>query len=105
MTIGAKQRASLFPCGLGGVTGCIPGFAALPAQCTQGIAQQRAFLVFQALYRLWLGQDFSLQISYNRLTTLTGGGSGCASFAMRTAFPAMRLFDCSGLGPSLAVEQ
>jgi len=47
---------------LGRVTGYVPGFAALQAQCAQGITQQRPFLVTQALYGLWLGQDVILQI-------------------------------------------
>jgi len=47
---------------LGRVAGSVPGFIAFQAQCAQGLTQQRPFLVTQALYGLWLGQDVILQI-------------------------------------------
>jgi hypothetical protein len=48
---------------LGRVAGYVPGFAALRAQCAQGITQQCPLLVTQAFYGLWLGQDVILQIN------------------------------------------
>jgi hypothetical protein len=62
-TVGPERWAPRFSCRLGRVAGSVPGFTAFQAQCAQGLTQQRPFLVTQAFYRLWLGQDIILRIN------------------------------------------